>query len=333
MLSKGAEAMDSLRKIVNIAAGILLTIVVLAGVLYILVFQSDDISVIQNEKRHVFGATFMTMNNPYYQLMDTQMRTEIEKNGDVLLTRDASLDQNRQNEEIHELIDSGAEVIFLTCVDWEKASDGIAEAALAGVPVVVVDAPVKDSSQVMCSIVSDNYTAGVLCAEHLLSVRSSANIILLEHMTTGSGTERIQGFMDTIKDHPEFRIAGSGESDGQIESSMPVMEELLREAPEADTVMALNDPSAFGAMAAIDSAGLSDRFLVYSVDGSPEAKALINDNMMTATCAQFPYRVAAESVSVAYRILSGEEVPHEIIIPVELITKENVSTYGTAGWQ
>ena len=56
---------------------------------------------------------------------------------------------------------------------------------------------------------------------------------------------------------------------------MPVMERLLQEYPEADVLMALNDPSAFGALAAIQGAGLSDRFLVYSVDGSHEGKAMV----------------------------------------------------------
>ena len=325
--------MDRLRKLLNPLSVFFLPLFLLCFIIYTLVFRNDDISVYGNENMYIFGATFMTMNNPYYQLMDTQMRAQIEKKGDVLLTRDAAMDQDRQNDEIRELIRSGAQLIFMTCVDWEKADEGIRIAAEAGVPVVVIDAPVRDDSLVACSIISDNYRAGVLCAEHLFSVRDSANIILLEHITTGSGTDRIRGFIDTIEGHEGFRIVGSGESDGQIESSMPVMQELLKKAPEADTVMALNDPSAFGALAAIDSAGLSDRFLVYSVDGSPEAKALVDEEMMTATCAQFPYKVAARSIEAAYTILRGGETDHVIIIPVELITKENVEKYGTAGWQ
>ena len=98
--------------------------------------------------------------------------------------------------------------------------------------------------------------------------------------------------------------------------------------------MALNDPSAFGAMAAIEGAGLLDRFLVYSVDGSPEAKALVSEGIMTATCAQFPYQIAREAVARAYDAIgpAGCE-EHEIIIPVTLLTEENVKLYAAAGWQ
>ena len=114
---------------------------------------------------------------------------------------------------------------------------------------------------------------------------------------------------------------------------MPVMEKLLEAHPEADTLMALNDPSAFGGLAAIQGAGLSERFLVYSVDGSPEGKALVNDQLMTATCAQFPYKIAKEAAAQAYLAISGGCEQHEIIIPVELLTKANVARYGTDRWQ
>lgn len=312
---------------------ILIPLLILLAAVDVLFLSSDDISRAQVEKQHVFGATYMTMNNPYYKVVDSQIRAILEENGDVLLTRDGTMNQQRQNEEIKELIESGTEVIFIACVDWDQVEEGIRYANEAGVPVIAIDTEVKNSDLVTCSVVSNNYHAGVLCAEHLLANRTGADILLLEHITAISGRQRIKGFTDTLASHPEFRIVGSGESDGQIENAMPVMAELLREHPEADVVMALNDPTAFGAMAAIEGAGLSGEILVYSVDGSPEAKTMVAEQMMTATCAQFPGRLASEAIRAAYEILNGNEVEKEIIIPVELITEENVDRFDISGWQ
>ena len=64
--------------------------------------------------------------------------------------------------------------------------------------------------------------------------------------------------------------------------------------------MALNDPSALGALAAIEGAGLSDRFLVYGVDGSPEGKVLVADGLMTATSAQMLSQMVGTAVDQAY---------------------------------
>jgi len=257
--------MKSIHRRIDTIAAIVAVVVPLLITSYLLFLSPNDLSASQKGKQRTFGATYMTMNNPYFQMLDAQIQALLEVNGDVLLTRDAAMDQERQNQEIQELVDAGVCAIFMTPVEWDTAKEGVEIAAAAGVPVIVVDAPIQDSELAACSVLSDNYQAGVLCARHLLSVRDSANILLLEHITARSGADRIQGFKDTIAGHEGFVILGSGESDGQIENAMPVMEELLKQYPEADVLMALNDPSAFGGLAAIQGAGLTDRFLVYSV--------------------------------------------------------------------
>ena len=314
-------------------AAITMVLMPLLITVYLLFLSPNDLSASQTGTQRTFGATYMTMNNPYFQMLDAQIQAHLEVRGDVLLTRDAAMDQQRQNQEIQELVDAGVSAIFMTPVEWDTAKEGVRIAAAAGVPVIVVDAPIRDSELAACSVLSDNYQAGVLCARHLLSVRDSAKILLLEHITARSGADRIQGFRDTIAGHEGFEILGSGESDGQIENAMPVMEQLLQQYPEADVLMALNDPSAFGGLAAIQGAGLSDRFLVYSVDGSPEGKAMVSSGFLTATCAQFPSRVAEEAVKQAYAAIDGGCAYKEVIVPVELLTRENVDQYGIDGWQ
>ena len=320
------------RKFTHIA-GIAVMLFPLLITIYLLFWSPSDLSARQTENQRVFGATYMTMNNPYFQVLDTQIRAHVELHGDILLTRDGAMDQQRQNQEIQELVDAGVCAIFMTPVEWDTSKEGVQIAAAAGVPVIVVDAPIQDSELAACSVLSDNYQAGVLCAEHLMEVRDSAKILLLEHITARSAADRIQGFKDTIAGHENFVILGSGESDGQIENAMPVMEQLLLEYPDADVLMALNDPSVFGGLAAIQGAGASDRFLAYSVDGSPEGKAMVNSGFLTATCAQFPSRIAEEAVKQAYAAIDGGCERNEVIVPVELLTAENVGQYGIDGWQ
>ena len=325
--------MKNIRRRFAQLAGITVMMVPLLLTIYLLFWSPSDLSARQTEDQRVFGATYMTMNNPYFQVLDTQIRSLVELHGDILLTRDGAMDQERQNQEIQELVDAGVCAIFMTPVEWDTSTGGVQIAAAAGVPVIVVDAPIRDSQLAACSVLSDNYQAGVLCAEHLMSVRDSAKILLLEHITARSAADRIQGFKDTIAGHEDFEILGSGESDGQIENAMPVMEQLLRKYPDADVLMALNDPSVFGGLAAIQGAGASDRFLAYSVDGSPEGKAMVSSGFLTATCAQFPSRIAEEAVKLAYAAINGGCEHNEVIVPVELLTEENVGQYGIDGWQ
>lgn len=279
------------------------------------------------------GATYMTMNNPFYSVIDEELKLMIESRGDILLTRDPALDQDKQNDQIHELLAGGIDLLVINPVDFQQIRPALEEARDAGVPVVIVDSQVSDPSLVACTIASDNYGAGVLCAEHLMRTRDSACIALLEHPTAQSAVDRIRGFCDTIADQPQYQIAGRANSFGQLELAMPALDSLLDADPTIDVVMALNDPTALGAMAALEERHLLDRTLVYGMDGAPEAKNMIFEGVMTATVAQSPIQIGQTTAQVIYQILSGESYESEIIVPVQLITAENVSEFGSDGWQ
>lgn len=279
------------------------------------------------------GATYMTMNNPFYSVIDEELRLMIESRGDILLTRDPALDQARQNEEIADLLKEGIDLLVVNPVDFQKITPILERVREADVPVVVVDSQVSDPELVACTIASDNYSAGVLCAEHMMQNRSTAHIVLLEHPTAQSAIDRIQGFCDAIAPYPQYQIMGRSNCNGQLELAMPAMQAQLAEHPDIDVVMALNDPSALGAIAALEEYGTLENASVYGVDGTPEAKNIIWEGAMTATVVQSPIQIGQMTAQTVYQILSGEAYQKEIVIPVELITAENVEQFGLNGWQ
>lgn len=114
---------------------------------------------------------------------------------------------------------------------------------------------------------------------------------------------------------------------------MPVLTELLEAGLHPDIVMALNDPSAMGAMAALEDYDMLESVSVYGVDGAPEAKSMIAEGVMTATVAQSPIRIGQIAAQSVYQILSGEPCQKEIIVPVELLTFENIGDAALDGWQ
>lgn len=296
--------------------------------------NGEDYSANQVESRRVFGATYMTMNNPFYEIVDDEIRSVIEGHGDVLLTRDPALDQAKQNEQIYELIRRKVAAIFVTPVDWRGVTPALEAAKEAGIPVIAVDAPVYGEDVVTCTIVSDNYQAGVLCAEHLMAHKDGGTIVLLTHPGAKSAVDRIEGFQDTIEGDSRLQIAAEKECSGQLELAMPAMEQLLSHYPEADIVMALNDPSAMGAMAALEEHDRLSGYWVYGVDGSPDAKAMIAEGMMTATASQFPNRFGRLAAQKAYEILDGTwDGEPEIVVDVELVTAANLKEYGVDGWK
>ena len=194
---------------------------------------------------------------------------------------------------------------MLNPVDYREIEPALREAQKAGVPVVVIDSQVSNPDLVACTIASDNYGAGVLCAEHLMNTRDSAKVVLLEHASTKSGRDRIQGFCDTLASDVNYQIIGRADSAGQLEVAMPEMDKLLEQGIVPDAVMSLNDPSALGAMAALQEHGMLQDTAVYGVDGAPEAKSMISEGAMTATAAQSPIRLGQITAQTVYAILNG----------------------------
>ena len=294
-------------------------------------FIQTDYSLRQNEHRRKLGAVYMTLNNPFYEVIDEEIRTVVENHGDVLISRDPALSVERQVEEIRELINSGVELIFINPVDWTEVEPALELAHAAKIPVIAIDTNVEDDSLVACTVVSDNYTAGVQCAEHLLKNSSGGKIALLKHSQARSSIDRIKGFRDKISANKNFQIVAESECLGQLEVAMPAMEKMIRAHPEINIVMALNDPAAMGALAALQNINRRD-VKVYGVDGVPETKEMIFSRRMTATAGQSPRQIGRLAADQAYKILAGEPVEKIIKLPTKLLSAENISAADLESW-
>lgn len=285
-------------------------------------------------KHKVFGVSYMTMNNPFYKIINNEILKVVEKNNDTLITLDPELDVDKQNEQIYKFIDQKVDGIFINPIDFEQIEPALQAAKRANIPVIIIDAPVSDESLVNCMIVSDNYDAGVQCAKDMMERLDSANIVLLKHTTAKSAKERIEGFLSVIDNNEKYKVINEAECDGQLEIAMPKMQEIIEETPDIDVVMALNDPSALGALAALEKNNKND-VMVYGIDGTPEIKALIGRNqMIVGTVAQSPIKMGQIAVENMYNILNGKKkIEKNIIIPISLINKENLFKYDEDRWQ
>ena len=314
-------------------------IVILAGIAVFAFFIGVYVCVFSNywkhyhTKKRVFGATYMTMNNEFYKVVNNQICSEVEKNGDHMITLDPALDEKKQNDQIKELVKKKVDAIFLNPVDWKTVSSGLEAAKKAKIPVIVIDSPVYRDDLVAMTIVSDNYKAGVLCAQEMMKHKKSANIVLLTHNAAKSAVDRINGFLDTIKENNNYKIIASADTQGQIERALPKVDKIIDKYKNIDVVMGLNDPAAMGALAALDSKNAREGVLVYGIDGSPEGKKLIKEGMMTGTAAQSPKQMANTAIKAAYQILEGKKTPHKKVISVHMLTKKNVEQTDISRWQ
>lgn len=282
----------------------------------------------------LFGATYMTRNNPFFDVLNESILEVVEANGDILISRDPLQDQEKQNAQILEMIDEGIECLFLNPVDWEEVKPALIACQEAGVPVFNIDTAVKDTEYVVSIIETDNYQAGVLCAQDMLERVDEARILVLDNPIQMSITYRVQGFLDTIAGHPEYEVVYQDAAAGELEVGARVTSsEVLEKGIEFNVVLGGNDPTALGALAALQQYHAEDGVLIYGIDGSPDFKAMLDIGYVTATSMQSPKTIGTTAAEMAYRYLAGEEVESYISIEPILITSENISEFEINAWQ
>lgn len=295
--------------------------------------SGKDFSLKQQENSRLIGVSYMTMNNEFYKILNEEISSRADMEGDHLVLRDPALDSGRQIEQIEEMLQMGIDVLVVTPVDWKSLSGILKKAKDRGVYIVVVDSDLEEGSLADCTITSDNYNAGCLVGRHFLEENRESNLVVMTHDVAKSGQDRVRGFLDVVEQSDGIRVVKRINCDGQLEIAMPKMQRAIKEGVVFDSVFCLNDLAAVGVVAALDEYGMLDQVKVYGVDASPDAKALIKERMMSASSAQFPSRIGQAAADVVYRLLAGEKVEKTIKVPVELVTQENVEQYSIDRWQ
>ena len=70
-----------------------------------------------NENRVKIGATYMTMNNDFYKVLNNEVEKIVEENNDILYTRDPALDVDKQTQQVESFIEKGVNIIIINPVD------------------------------------------------------------------------------------------------------------------------------------------------------------------------------------------------------------------------
>lgn len=279
-------------------------------------------------EQKVFGATFMTMDNPFYVDLEEGIRSVVEANGDKLVILDPQFDQSKQISSIEDWIQQGVDGIFVCPVDSAGITPALEEAKAAGIPVIDVDSKCDEADLLLTQVVSDCVLAGRQCGEQLVaSMGETGKVAMLTYSVVKPARDRAQGFNEVISQYPGIEVVAQQDVDTcSIEGGLAVMEPMLQAHPEITGVFCINDPIGQGAMAAIESAG--KLLPIVSVDGSDECIELIEEGRYSGTAAQFPKEIGSTAANIMYDYLNNGTVPAaEVLIDTGLINAENVADY------
>ena len=128
--------------------------------------------------------------------------------------------------------------------------------------------------------------------------------------------------MSVIEKDSKYEIVAQQDGKAALDESLTKTEDIVQANQDLDAIFAINDPSALGAAAALQSSGLTGKIQVYSIDASPDGKAALIDGQFTAVSAQVPKQIAEKSVELALKLLNGEKIEKENDLPSHNVTIE-----------
>lgn len=273
------------------------------------------------------GASIADQKNPFYIDIVEGMESAL-KDGDQLVTMDANFDPARQISDVEDLLQQGVDIILLDPVDGKGIQAALEACKAKNVPVISFNSAVDDADMVVSNVATDNYMAGELIGKALgEALNGEGEIGMYTYSVVAVTNDRALGFKDAIAEFPGIEIVVEQDGTPGVDTALPVMESFLQSYPNLKGMFALNDPSAIGCVAAIESAGKLGDILVVGVDGSADGIANIKDGKMYASAAQDPQKIGSTSIEVAYEVLQGETVEKDIKIPSFLIDQSNVDQY------
>ncbi len=97
-----------------------------------------------------------------------------------------------------------------------------------------------------------------------------------------------------------------------------------------DAIVCANDQMALGCMESLRGANLlttAGEILITGVDGTDEAKTAVAEGYMTQTVLQDAPGQAKAAFEALQKLVAGEEVEKQILVPFQSITAENVADF------
>lgn len=277
------------------------------------------------------GLMVQDMSNPFFSAMDRAAREKAEEIGADLNVQDAQLDLSTQYNQIDAFIQQNVDLIVVSAVDQGGIEPAIQKAKNAGVIVIAVDTPANGADAV---VMTDAVQAGMRSCEYLFEqLGGSGQVLLVDGTPIRTIIDRIDGCKTVSEDYPDIKIVGQQSSDNDRASGLMVTTDMLTANPDVSGIFGMNDPSALGAVLAVEQAGKADQIIVTGVDGSPEAVDELNreGSPFVGTATQDPGQMVVRAIEIAQGMVEGKNPEDtEILIPSELVTRDNVGEYD--GW-
>jgi len=306
----------------------------LAGMLATAALLFTQTSTAQDAPKQKIAVVISTMNNPWFVVLgETAKARAIELGYDATIF-DSQNDTAKEAAHFENLIAGGYKAVLFNPTDANGSIANVQKAKAAGIPVFCIDREINSTNAATAQMLSDSYSGCVKLGQLFVkSVGKEGEYAELLGIVGDNNTwNRSKGFHSVVDRYPGLKMVAQQSGEFDRAKGLEVMESVLQAHPNIKGVFCGNDAMAMGAYQALVTAGKADAVKVFGFDGADDVVKSIADGKIVATGMQFPKKMAQQSAEFADQYIKGQrDFAQKIPVPVEIVTKENVSKYGDYG--
>jgi ribose transport system substrate-binding protein len=216
--------------------------------------------------------------------------------------------------------------IVFAPADYRRQVDLVERMNAAGLPVYNIGSRVA-GGEIVTYVGGDDYTIGRQIVQWLGQHRDKPiRAVIIEGIRAGiTGQDRMRGIGDELEIHPEMTGLAAESANYDRGQARHITTQMLRDAPGLNTIVALNDEMAIGAIDALEAAGRLADVTVVGVNGTPDGLRALQRGALSATFDYAVYEMTELTMELAVRHLNGERLERqEIILPAPVIDASNL---------
>lgn len=297
------------------------------------------------------GFSIEAMNGERWQTDLASFETRAKQLGAEMISADAHGDDDRQLQQVQEMIKAGIKALVLLPHDTSKASRIVDAAKTAHVKVISYDRLVLNSDLDLY-ITFDRVNIATMQAEFLLTRAPKGNYVLIAGSPNDGGAKTLHDTqMEILQpriDRGDIKVISDSYTNDWLPSEAYISTLKAIDSSKGDiaAVLASNDGLASGAIQALREHGLAGKVAVSGQDADLAAIISIAQGEQTMTVYKPVTNQALRAAEEAVRLAKGEKptadatinngkanVPVILLKPI-LVTKDNIkSTVVKDGFQ
>ncbi|WP_394690480.1 D-xylose ABC transporter substrate-binding protein [Hoeflea sp.] len=299
----------------------------------------------------VIGVSWSNFQEERWKTDEAAMKAAIEAAGDTYVSTDAQSSAAKQLADVESLMAQGVNALIVLAQDTQAIIPAVQAAADENIPVIAYDRLIEDSRAFYLTF--DNVEVGRMQARAVLAAAPKGNYVMIKGSPTDPNADFLRGgqqeVLQSAIDAGDITIVGEAYTDGWLPANAQRnMEQILTaEDNKVDAVVASNDGTAGGAVAALTAQGM-EGIPVSGQDGDHAALNRVAKGTQTVSvwkdaralgkaageiAAQLAGGTAMADIdgTVEWTSPAGTTMTAMFLAPVP-ITKDNLTTVVDAGW-